>query len=67
MKLTDTSPMPFGLHRGTPMQDVPVSYLHWLWHQLVPNSSNTLAVKEYIEENLNALRMENKDLLWDKK
>lgn len=30
-KLTDTDPMPFGKYKGTPMQDVPASYLHWLW------------------------------------
>lgn len=31
--LTDTDPMPFGKFAGQPMQDVPASYLHWLWHQ----------------------------------
>ena len=30
--LTDTDPMPFGKHKGEPMQDVPASYLRWLWN-----------------------------------
>ena len=29
--LCDSDPMPFGKHKGIPMQDVPASYLHWLW------------------------------------
>lgn len=28
---TDTDPMPFGKHRGEPLQDVPARYLAWLW------------------------------------
>lgn len=28
---TDTDPMPFGKHKGEPLQDVPASYLAWLW------------------------------------
>lgn len=28
---TDTDPMPFGKYKGEPMQDVPASYLAWLW------------------------------------
>ena len=39
--LTDTDPMPFGKCAGQPMQDVPASYLHWLWHQ---EQRNTYAV-----------------------
>lgn len=29
--MDDRSPMPFGKHRGTPMEDVPAAYLLWLW------------------------------------
>jgi len=31
--LTDTDPMPFGKHKGELMQDVPASYLRWLWEE----------------------------------
>jgi hypothetical protein len=27
----DTDAMPFGKHKGEPMQDVPARYLRWLW------------------------------------
>lgn len=28
---TDLDLMPFGKHKGEPMQDVPAHYLRWLW------------------------------------
>jgi hypothetical protein len=31
IQLQDTDKMPWGKYKGTPMQDVPASYLHWLW------------------------------------
>jgi uncharacterized protein (DUF3820 family) len=64
-KLEDTSPMPFGMYRGKPMQDVPVSYLHYLYTK--PSTylgGDMLAVREYIERSLDALKMENRDLIW---
>jgi len=66
MKLEDTSPMPFGKFKGKPMQDVPVSYLHWLWHNINPPTNSNVDVLEYIKENMDALKMENKDLIWSK-
>lgn len=30
-KLHDTDKMPWGKYAGKLMQDVPASYLHWLW------------------------------------
>lgn len=62
MKLEDISPMPFGKYKGILMQDVPVTYLHWLWHNVYHPSGG---VYEYIKENISALKLENKDLLWD--
>jgi uncharacterized protein (DUF3820 family) len=58
--LSDTDPMPFGKYKKQPMHDVPVDYLHWLWN----NNLNEGPVKEYIKQNLNALKQENKDLIW---
>lgn len=56
--------MPFGKeHRGTPMQDVPVDYLHWVWHE-ASYGKGLEQVKNYIANNLDALKMENKDLIW---
>ncbi len=55
--------MPFGKHRGTPMQDVPAAYLHWLYHQ--PGFDRSSPVGAYIANNRSALEMENEDLIWD--
>lgn len=63
MVLTDTSPMPFGKHKGQLMQDVPASYLHWLWNNgLKTDKSSNVAT--YIRENLNALQTEHPDGIW---
>lgn len=63
--LTDTSPMPFGKFAGKPMQDVPVEYMHWLWHGgMREKSIGESSVADYIRKNLDALKLENKDLIW---
>ena len=55
--------MPFGKHAGTPMQDVPASYLHWLWTQ-GKCSDHKCPVGNYIRANLNALKLEHPDGIW---
>lgn len=62
-ELNDLSPMPFGKHRDTPMQDVPASYFHWLWHK--DGFDKKSPVGRYINGNRQALEMENDDLIWD--
>lgn len=59
--LQDDTPMPFGKYKGIPMQDVPVNYLHWMWH----NTDKRTSLGEYIKNNLDALKLENKDLIWN--
>lgn len=54
----DTDPMPFGKHKGEPMQDVPASYLLWLWDQR-PIRDKRLEL--YIENNMRALKQECPD------
>lgn len=61
--LTDTSPMPFGKHKGAPMQDVPASYLHWLWNNGLAEDKRS-PVAAYIRENLEALEMDFPDGIW---
>jgi uncharacterized protein (DUF3820 family) len=56
-KLTDESLMPFGKYKGTRMIDVP--YFHLLW--LFDNDKCDKEVKEYIEDNLDALHAEKKN------
>lgn len=59
---TDTDKMPFGKHKGELLQDVPVNYLHWIYHNI--NSGNNISLKHYIENNVNVLKTENTDLIW---
>lgn len=61
--LSDTDPMPFGKFRGQPMQDVPASYLFWLWTN-GKSGDRFCPVADYIRRNLAALRMEFKDGIW---
>ncbi len=61
--LTDLTPMPFGKYKGTPMQDIPASYLHYLWtNGMSGDKSGPVAC--YIRKNLDALQSENPDLIW---
>jgi len=71
MKLEDTSLMPFGKFRGLAMQDVPVDYLHFLWHSglkhFLPTDTQAdsrFEVAMYIRDRLSALKTENEDLIW---
>lgn len=62
-KLSDLDPMPFGKHKGLPMQDVPADYLHYLWVNGKKHDNRCL-VADYIRRNLNALKQEHKDGIW---
>jgi hypothetical protein len=57
----DLTPMPFGEHRGKPMQDVPAAYLHW-WY--TKTDRRIAPLKAYIEKNLEALKKEYPDGIW---
>lgn len=61
--LEDLSPMPFGKYKGTPMQDVPADYLHWLWTN-GKDKDKICPVADYIRRSLSALKVENKNLIW---
>lgn len=54
--LTDNDPMPYGIHKGKALANVPASYLLWLykWNQAEP------AVRAYIEDNLDILENERR-------
>ena len=62
-ELNDTSPMPFGKHKGVPMQDVPASYLHYLW-TTGKETDKQCPVAVYIRKNLSALRLEYQNGIW---
>ena len=62
-QLEDLSPMPFGKHKGQPMQEVPASYLHWLFTNGKKEDKNC-PVADYIRRNLDALKKEHHDGIW---
>ena len=55
-KLTDTSLMPWGKHKGAKMANIPPEYLLWL----LDNDKCSGQVKTYIEENKAFLELELK-------
>ena len=66
-KLEDTDKMPWGKHSGVPMQDVPASYLHWLWAEGKRLEVRTCPVADYIKRSLMALMEEFPDgTEWEK-
>jgi uncharacterized protein (DUF3820 family) len=54
--MDDNSIMPFGLHKGKKLANVPDHYLKWLYTQ--GNVSG--ALKQYIEDNAISLKIEIK-------
>ena len=62
-ELTDLSKMPFGQYEGIIMQEVPASYLHYLWQKGLKFDEHA-PVALYIRTNLNALKQEHPDGIW---
>jgi hypothetical protein len=61
--LDDLDPMPWGQYKGKPMQNVPASYLHWLWCN-GKREDKACPVADYIRRNIQALKMEYPDGIW---
>jgi len=61
--LEDTDLMPFGKHKGVPMEEVPASYFHWLWTNGKENETQC-PVHDYIKRSMSALQQEKPDLIW---
>jgi len=67
-QLDDMSYMPFGKYRQhgqSPlhMQDVPASYLHYLWTTGLEHDRQS-NVADYIRRNIAALEKEHPDAIW---
>lgn len=54
--MTDESIMPWGIHKGKKIANVPASYLLWLYD----NNKASGEVKHYIIKNLDVLKNEIK-------
>jgi len=63
-ELEDTDKMPFGKHKDEMMQDVPASYLFWLWNNGM-SGDRLSPVANYIRKNLSALKQELPDAIWE--
>ena len=55
--LNDKDKIPFGKYKDLPMQDVPSSYLKWLYNQGCTNVS----VANYIHNSMDSILMECPD------
>lgn len=55
--MNDQSPMPFGKHKGKTMEEVPASYLLWLWDESVWAQPER-DIHAYIKESMSALLKE---------
>ena len=62
-KLTDDSPMLFGKYKGERMENVPASYLFFLWTN-GKEKDNVCPVANYIRENLGVLEHEYPNGIW---
>ena len=63
MPLNDTDKMSFGKYKGRLMQDVPASYLHWLWIN-GKKHDKLCPVADYIRRNIAALKKEYSNGVW---
>ncbi len=62
-ELNNLDPMPFGKFKGKPLQDVPASYLWWLWNEGVKHNPEHL-LHHYIKKSIKALKEEYPDGIW---
>lgn len=65
-QLKDTDTMPWGKYKGILMQDVPASYMFWLWTARGFEHDKVNPVADYIRRNLSAFEMEYPDGIWRK-
>jgi uncharacterized protein (DUF3820 family) len=59
MSYTDKTLMPFGKFKGTPLEEVPASYLIW-WYESPSDYKKNEDLMEYIKENWDGLQKELK-------
>lgn len=58
---SDNTPIPFGVHRGTKLANVPAGYLLYLWDKSKQGKELSDAkLAMYIKENFHAIELEAK-------
>jgi uncharacterized protein (DUF3820 family) len=60
----DDDLLDFGKYKNLRLMDVPASYLHWIYTNNI--QPKNFKLHNYIENNIMALKEENKDLIWTK-
>jgi hypothetical protein len=63
--LEDQDLMPFGKYKGQAMQDVPASYLFYLWCNGLEEDFRS-NVADYIRRNIKTLEQQHPDGIWRK-
>ena len=54
---TDSTPMPWGKHKGVALANVPDSYLLWIWESFLPSTrASNKQLFKYIADNLDAIK-----------
>lgn len=57
--MNDQDKMPFGKFKGEMLENVPASYLLWLWNEGVSHEG----LRAYISDSMSALQMECPDII----
>ena len=55
MIYTDVSPFPYGKYQGEKLENIPASYLLWIYQHHDLSSLQRLGLRDYIEDNLQVL------------
>lgn len=61
LAFNDETPMPFGKHKGVPLEKVPASYLIWCSENVEPTDDVRRALLTYIAENADVIESELED------
>lgn len=62
--MSDNDLMPFGKYKGVTLENVPANYFHWLWFEAGVQHNKHHKLHDYISDNIDSFRQENKDLIW---
>lgn len=59
----DDTPMPFGIHKGKRLENVPAAYLLWLYRDKegVFSGPTVEKLRAYIKDNLDVLEKEDRE------
>jgi hypothetical protein len=62
-KFTDQTVIAFGKYNGSKLEDIPASYLLWLWNNGMWKSKGKDPLADYIAENIRALEIDAPNII----